>query len=233
MTCARFAPLRYRDRSLMSLPPSRKGTQFDHRIRGREPEQGVQVALRYPFLYMMRFPGARVIQPCRLRASTCQIESPIAICCALSRRPDKGSVWWCDPTCPGTSDRRGIEKWARRSECQRCDIAAAMAPAIHHRVRLYYARRRTRSLLASAWHHVSPATSTRRARSDDGRLQCPGPWWQSRSGRVFFEDLANGKNIIFCARGSSLVRAALVEIAGSDGETYSLLIRAKAGRCCS
>jgi fructose-1,6-bisphosphatase II len=113
------------------------------------------------------------------------------------------------------------------------DIAAAMAPALHDSgIDIYFGiGGAPEAVLAAAGIKClgGDMQCVMWPRDDKERRSLIAEGHEADLGRVFFaDDLANGKNIIFCATGisdSPMLRG--VKSQGATATTYSILMRAK------
>ena len=204
------------------------------------PEAGVKVALRdVPSFYMTKLAyGPRVIQYMHKRGDSLQLEAPISetlaiVARSLEKRVQDVVVMMLDrPRHKEIVDEIRTAGASLRMISDG-DIAAAMAPAIpESNVDLYMGMGGSpEAVLAAAgikclggdmqckmWPRD---TKERKRLIDEG---C-----EKELDRIFFaDDLANGKNIVFCATGisdSALLRG--VKSQGTSATTYSVLMRAK------
>jgi fructose-1,6-bisphosphatase II len=209
-------------------------------IAAASPEAGVKVALRdVPSFYMTKLAyGPRVIQYMHKRGDSLQLEAPISetlaiVARALEKRVQDVVVMMLDrPRHKEIVDEIRTAGASLRMISDG-DIAAAMAPAIpESNVDLYMG-------IGGSPEAVLAAAGIKCLGGD---LQCK--IWprdekerknllkgvsEKEFDRIFFaDDLANGKNIVFCATGisdSALLRG--VKAQGTSATTYSVLMRAK------
>ncbi|HJX25209.1 MAG TPA: class II fructose-bisphosphatase [Chthoniobacterales bacterium] len=204
------------------------------------PEAGVKVALRdVPSFYMTKLAyGPRVIQYMHKRGDSLQLEAPISetlaiVARSLEKRVQDVVVMMLDrPRHKEIVDEIRTAGASLRMISDG-DIAAAMAPAIpESNVDLYMGMGGSpEAVLAAAGIKclggdmqckIWPRDAKERKRLiDEGS--------EKELDRIFFaDDLANGKNIVFCATGisdSALLRG--VKSQGTSATTYSVLMRAK------
>ena len=204
------------------------------------PEAGVKVALRdVPSFYMTKLAyGPRVIQYMHKRGDSLQLEAPISETLAIVARSLEKRVQDVVVMMLDRSRHKEIVDEIRTAGASLRmisdgDIAAAMAPAIpESNVDLYMGMGGSpEAVLAAAgikclggdmqckmWPRD---TKERKRLIDEGS--------EKELDRIFFaDDLANGKNIVFCATGisdSALLRG--VKSQGTSATTYSVLMRAK------
>ncbi len=209
-------------------------------IAAASPEEGVKAALRdIPSFYMTKLAyGPRVIQYTQKRGDSLHLEAPIAetlaiVARALDKRVQDVVVMMLDrPRHKEIVDQIRAAGASLRMISDG-DIAAAMAPAIpESNVDLYMG-------IGGSPEAVLAAAGIKCLGGD---MQCkmwPRDEKESKSllkevsekvlSRIFgADDLANGKNIIFCATGiseSALLRG--VKAQGTAATTYSVLMRAK------
>ncbi len=186
-------------------------------IAAASPEEGVKVALRdVPSFYMSKLAyGPRVIRYTQKRGDSLGIEVPIAetlaiVARALEKRVQDIVVMMLDRP----RHKEIVEEIRTAGASLRMigdgDIAAAMAPALpESNVDLYMG-------IGGSPEAVLAAAGIKYGYEKDLR-------------RIFSaDDLANGKNIIFCATGisdSALLRG--VKGQGTKATTHSILMRAK------
>jgi fructose-1,6-bisphosphatase II len=210
-------------------------------IAAASPEQGVKVALRdIPSFYMMKLCyGPKVLEHMQIKGiDMLKIESPIEetlqlVAQCLNKRVQDVVVMMLDRP----RHKEIVEQIRRVGASLRMisdgDIAAAMAPAIQDSgIDLYLG-------IGGAPEAVLAAAGIKCLGGDMQCVMWPRDEKERKSliaeghkadlGRVFFaDDLANGKNIIFCATGisdSALLRG--VKSQGATATTYSILMRAK------
>src|SRR5213083_2413919 len=203
-------------------------------IAAASPEEGVKVALRdIPSFYMSKLSyGPRVIQYTQKRGDALQLEAPIAetlaiVARALEKRVQDIVVMMLDrPRHKEMVDEiRGAGASLRMIGDG--DIAAAMAPAIPDSgVDLYMGIGGSpEAVLAAAGIKClgGDMQCVMWPRDDKERKKLVEEGYEADLGRVFFaDDLANGKNIIFCATGisdSALLRG--VKSTGPTATTYA------------
>jgi fructose-1,6-bisphosphatase II len=209
-------------------------------IAAASPEAGVKVALRdVPSFYMTKLAyGPRVIQYMHKRGDSLQLEAPISetlaiVARSLEKRVQDVVVMMLDrPRHKEIVDEIRTAGASLRMISDG-DIAAAMAPAIpESNVDLYMgiggapeavlAAAGIKCLGGDMQCKMWPRDAKERKRLiDEG--------FEKEVARIFFaDDLANGKNIVFCATGisdSALLRG--VKSQGTNAITYSILMRAK------
>ena len=204
------------------------------------PKPGVKVALRdIPSFYMTKLAyGPRVIQYMHKRGDSLQLEAPISetlaiVARALEKRVQDVVVIMLDrPRHKEIVDEIRTAGASLRMISDG-DIAAAMAPAIpESNVDLYMgiggspeavlAAAGIKCLGGDMQCKMWPRDAKERKRLIDEGCE-------KELDRIFFaDDLANGKNIVFCATGisdSALLRG--VKSQGTSAITYSILMRAK------
>jgi fructose-1,6-bisphosphatase II len=209
-------------------------------IAAASPEKGVKVALRdVPSFYMSKLAyGPRVIQYMQKRGDNLNIDSPIAetlaiVARALEKRVQDVVVMMLDRP----RHKQIVEEIRGAGASLRMigdgDIAAAMAPSLpENEIDLYMG-------IGGSPEAVLAAAGIKCL---GGEMQCK-MWprdvkerkklidqgYEKELDRVYVaDDLANGKNIIFCATGisdSALLRG--VKGKGSTAITHSILMRAK------
>ncbi len=210
-------------------------------IAAASPEEGVKVALRdVPSFYMMKLSyGQRVVQHMvKTGLDLIKLDSPIeetliSVGKALNKRPQDVVVMMLD-----RPRHKEIVAEIRRVGAQLRmisdgDIAAAMAPSIpESEIDLYMGIGGSpEAVLAAAGIKCLGGDMQCRMwpRDDKEREQLIADGYEADVGRVYFaDDLANGKNIIFCATGisdSALLQG--VRLKGSTAVTHSVLMRAK------
>jgi fructose-1,6-bisphosphatase II len=204
------------------------------------PEAGVKVALRdVPSFYMTKLAyGPRVIQYMHKRGDSLQLEAPISETLAIVARSLEKRVQDVVVMMLDRSRHKEIVDEIRTAGASLRmisdgDIAAAMAPAIpESNVDLYMGMGGSpEAVLAAAGIKclggdmqckIWPRDAKERKRLIDEGCE-------KELDRIFFaDDLANGKNIVFCATGisdSALLRG--VKSQGTSATTYSVLMRAK------
>jgi fructose-1,6-bisphosphatase II len=209
-------------------------------IAAASPEEGVKGALRdVPSFYMSKLAyGPRVIQYMQKRGDTLNIEAPIAetlaiVARAVDKRVQDVVVMMLDRP----RHKEIVEQIRAAGASLRMigdgDIAAAMAPSLRETdIDLYMG-------IGGSPEAVLAAAGIKCL---GGRMQCK-MWprdekerknlidagYEKDLGRVYSaDDLARGKNIIFCASGisdSALLRG--VKSMGTMAVTHSILMRAK------
>jgi fructose-1,6-bisphosphatase II len=209
-------------------------------IAAASPEEGVKVALRdVPSFYMMKLSyGARVIQYTQKRGDELHLEAPIAetlgiVARALEKRVQDVVVMMLDrPRHKEIVDEIRTAGASLRMISDG-DIAAALAPAIpESNVDLYMGIGGSpEAVLAAAGIKCVGGEMQCRMwpRDDKERKKLIEDGSKKELDRIFFaDDLANGKNIVFCATGisdSALLRG--VKGQGTTAITHSILMRAK------
>src|SRR3954469_8161781 len=210
-------------------------------IAAASPEEGVKVALRdIPSFYMTKLSyGPAVTRAMQIAGiATLKIESPIEetlmiVAQALNKRVQDVVVMMLDRP----RHKEMVEEIRRAGASLRMisdgDIAAAMAPAIQDSgIDLYMG-------IGGAPEAVLAAAGIKSLggdmqcvmwpRDDKERKTLVAAGHKADLNRVFFaDDLANGKNIIFCATGisdSAMLRG--IRAQGASATTYSILMRAK------
>jgi fructose-1,6-bisphosphatase II len=204
------------------------------------PEEGVKVALRdVPSFYMTKLSyGPRVIQYMHKRGDSLQLDAPISETLAIVARSLEKRVQDVVVMMLDRSRHKEIVDEIRTAGASLRmisdgDIAAAMAPAIpESNVDLYMgiggspeavlAAAGIKCLGGDMQCKMWPRDAKERKRLIDEGCE-------KELDRIFFaDDLANGKNIVFCATGisdSALLRG--VKSQGTSAITYSVLMRAK------
>jgi fructose-1,6-bisphosphatase II len=210
-------------------------------IAAASPEDGVNVALRdVPSFYMSKLAyGPRVIQYMQKRGDSLNIESPIPetlaiVARALEKRVQDIVVMMLDRPRHKeiVGEIRGVGASLRMIGDG--DIAAAMAPALPDSdVDLYMGIGGSpEAVLAAAGIKCLGGEMQCKMwpRDEKERKQLVADGHEKDLERVFSaDDLANGKNIIFCATGisdSALLRGVKTKGAAT-AVTHSLLMRAK------
>ncbi len=204
------------------------------------PEAGVKVALRdVPSFYMTKLAyGPRVIQYMHKRGDSLQLEAPISetlaiVARSLEKRVQDVVVMMLDrPRHKEIVDEIRTAGASLRMISDG-DIAAAMAPAIpESNVDLYMGMGGSpEAVLAAAGIKClgGDMQSKMWPRDAKERKRLIDEGCEKELDRIFFaDDLANGKNIVFCATGisdSALLRG--VKSQGTSATTYSVLMRAK------
>src|SRR5438093_3277139 len=209
-------------------------------IAAASPEQGAKVALcDVPSFYMMKLSyGPRVIQYTQKRGDALQLEAPIAetlaiVARALEKRVQDVTVWMLDrPRHKEIVDE--IRKaGASLSMSRDGDIRAGLAPSIpDSNVDLYMGIGGSpEAVLAAAGIKCLGGEMQCKMwpRDEKERKKLVDDGYEKDLSRVFStDDLANGKNIVFCATGisdSALLRG--VKGQGAAATTHSILMRAK------
>src|SRR6266702_1197834 len=209
-------------------------------IAAASPEEGVKVALRdIPSFYMTKLSyGPRVIQYMQRRGDDLKLEAPIPetlaiVARAVDKRIQDVVVMMLDrPRHKEIVDQiRGVGASLRMIGDG--DIAAAMAPAIPDGgIDLYMGIGGSpEAVLAAAGIKCLGGDMDCKIRTRDEKVQKKliADGCEKDLERVFFaDDLANGKNIVFCATGisdSALLRG--VKSKGTTAITHSILMRAK------
>jgi fructose-1,6-bisphosphatase II len=209
-------------------------------IAAASPEEGVKVALRdIPSFYMMKLSyGPRVIQYTQKRGDTLRLESPIAetlavVARALEKRVQDVTVMLLDRPRHKEIVDQIRQAGASLRMISDGDIAAAMAPSIpESNVDLYMGIGGSpEAVLAAAGIKCLGGEMECKMwpRDEKERKRLIDDGYEKDLGRVFStDDLANGKNIVFCATGisdSALLRG--VKGQGTKATTHSILMRAK------
>lgn len=210
-------------------------------IAAASPEEGVKCALRdIPSFYMMKLSyGPTVLRSMQVAGiETIKLLSPIeetlaAVAQALNKRVQDVVVMMLDR--PRHKEIVGQIRATGASlrMISDGDIAAAMAPAIpESAIDLYIGIGGSpEAVLAAAGIKClgGDMQCMMWPRDDNERKSLVESGHEADLGRVFFaDDLANGKNIIFCATGisdSALLKG--VKLKGATAITYSVLMRAK------
>ena len=210
-------------------------------LAAASPEQGVKVALRdIPSFYMMKLSyGPKVLEHMQIKGiDMLKIESPIdetlrIIAQCLNKRVQDLVVMMLDRP----RHKEMVEEIRRAGASLRLisdgDIAAAMAPAIQDSgIDLYMGIGGSpEAVLAAAGIKClgGDMQCVMWPRDEKERASLVTAGHKADLGRVFFaDDLANGKNIIFCATGisdSAMLRG--IKTQGASATTYSILMRAK------
>jgi len=209
-------------------------------IAAASPEEGVKVALRdVPSFYMMKLSyGPRVIQYTQKRGDALQLEAPIAetlaiVARALEKRVQDVIVMMLDRP----RHKEIVDEIRKAGASLRMisdgDIAAAMAPSIpDSNVDLYTGIGGSpEAVLAAAGIKCLGGEMQCKMwpRDEKERKRLINEGYEKDLGRVFSaDDLANGRNIVFCATGisdSALLRG--VKGKGTQATTHSILMRAK------
>src|SRR5438128_2992202 len=209
-------------------------------IAAASPEEGVTVPLRdVPSFYMMKLSyGPRVIHYMQKRGDTLGLENPVAetlaiVARALEKRVQDVVVMMLDRP----RHKEIVEEIRAAGASLRMigdgDIAAAMAPSLpESNVDLYMGIGGSpEAVLAAAGIKCLGGEMQCKMwpRDEKERKRLVADGYEKDLDRVFFaDDLANGKNIVFCATGisdSALLRG--VKSKGTTAITHSLLMRAK------
>jgi fructose-1,6-bisphosphatase II len=209
-------------------------------IAAASPEEGIKVALRdVPSFYMTKLAyGPRVIQYTQKRGDSLQLEAPIAetlavVARALDKRVQDVVVMMLDrPRHKEIVDEIRAAGASLRMISDG-DIAAAMAPAIpESNVDVYLGIGGSpEAVLAAAGIKCLGGDMQCKMwpRDEKERKSLLKEVSEKTLDRIFSaDDLANGKNIVFCATGisdSALLRG--VRAQGPTATTYSVLMRAK------
>src|SRR5438445_3056419 len=209
-------------------------------IAAASPEEGVKVALRdIPSFYMSKLAyGARVIDYMKKRGDSLHIDMPIAEMLAIvARAVDKRVQDVAVMVLDRPRHKEIVEQIRAAGASLRMigdgDIAAAIAPSLPDSdVDLYMGIGGSpEAVLAAAGIKCLGGDMQCRMwpRDENERKKLVADGYEKDLDRVFFAyDLANVKNIIFCATGirvSALLRG--VKGQGTEGTTHSILIRAK------
>jgi fructose-1,6-bisphosphatase II len=210
-------------------------------IAAASPEEGVKCALRdIPSFYMMKLSyGPRVVQAMQISGiETVKLMSPveetlIAIADALKKRVQDVVVMMLDRP----RHKEIVSEIRRVGASLRMigdgDIAAALAPSIpDSNIDVYMGIGGSpEAVLAAAGIKCvgGDMQCMMWPRDEAERAQLVADGCEEDLHRVFYaDDLANGKNIIFCATGisdSAMLRG--VRTNGPTATTYSVLMRAK------
>ena len=210
-------------------------------IAAASPEEGVKCALSdIPSFYMMKLSyGPKVVQAMQISGiDTVKLMSPVeetllAIAQALNKRVQDVVVMMLDRP----RHKEIVSEVRRVGASLRMisdgDIAAAMAPSIpESNIDLYLGIGGSpEAVLAAAGIKClgGDMQCMMWPRDEKEREQLVADGYGPELGRIFYaDDLANGKNIIFCATGisdSALLRG--VKTNGPTATTYSVLMRAK------
>src|SRR5712671_3400317 len=209
-------------------------------IAAASPEAGVKVALRdIPSFYMSKLAyGPRVIQYMQKRGDALNIDSPIAETLAIVARSVDKRVQ--DVVVMMLDRPRHKEMVEQIRECGASlrmigdgDIAAAMAPSLPESdVDLYMGIGGSpEAVLAAAGIKCLGGEMQCKMwpRDDKERKKLVADGYKKDLDRLYSaDDLANGRNIVFCATGisdSALLRG--VKGQGTQATTHSILMRAK------
>jgi fructose-1,6-bisphosphatase II len=209
-------------------------------IAAASPEEGVKVALRdVPSFYMSKLAyGPRVIQYMQKRGDSLNIDSPIAetlaiVARAVDKRVQDVVVMMLDRP----RHKEIVEQIRAAGASLRMigdgDIAAAMAPSLpESEVDLYMGIGGSpEAVLAAAGIKCLGGEMQCKMwpRDDKERKKLIAEGCEKDLERIFSaDDLANGKNIVFCATGisdSALLRG--IKAKGLTATTHSILMRAK------
>ena len=210
-------------------------------IAAASPEEGVKVALRdIPSFYMMKLSyGPKVTRAMQIAGiDTLKLESPIeetliTVAKALEKRVQDVVVMMLDRP----RHKEIVAEIRRVGASLRMisdgDIAAAIGPAIAESgIDLYLGIGGSPEavLAAAALKCLGGEMQCRMwPRDEKERAELIAEGYEKDLGRVFFaDDLANGKNIIFCATGisdSALLKGITTQ--GPHTITHSILMRAK------
>jgi fructose-1,6-bisphosphatase II len=210
-------------------------------IAAASPEEGVKCALRdIPSFYMMKLSyGPRVVQAMKISGiETVKLMSPVeetllAVADALKKRVQDVVVMMLDRP----RHKEIVSEIRRVGASLRMisdgDIAAAMAPSIpDSNIDLYLGIGGSpEAVLAAAGIKClgGDMQCMMWPRDDKEREQLVADGYEADVRRLFYaDDLARGRNIIFCATGisdSAMLRG--VRSNGPTATTYSVLMRAK------
>jgi fructose-1,6-bisphosphatase II len=210
-------------------------------IAAASPEKGIKVALRdIPSFYMMKLSyGPRVLQHMEIKGiDTIKIRSPIeeilhTVAKALNKRVQELVVVMLDRPRHTEMVAEIRRVGASLRMISDGDIAAAMAPSLPESgVDLYRGIGGSpEAVLAAAGIKClgGDMQCVMWPKDEAERKRLIDEGCEEDLGRVFYaDDLANGKNIIFCATGisdSALLRG--VKAQGATAITHSILMRAK------
>ena len=210
-------------------------------IAAASPEEGIKVALRdVPSFYMSKLAyGPRVVQYMQKRGDTLNIESPIAETLAIVARSVEKRVQDVVVMMLDRPRHKDILAQIRAAGASARmigdgDIAAAMAPSLPDSdVDLYLGIGGSpEAVLAAAGIKCLGGDMQCKMwpRDEKERQRLVDEGQETDLDRVFStDDLANGKNIIFCATGisdSTLLPGVKTKAAGT-AVTHSILMRAK------
>jgi fructose-1,6-bisphosphatase II len=209
-------------------------------IAAASPEEGVKVALRdVPSFYMTKLAyGSRVIQYMQRRGDKLNLEAPIPetlaiVARALDKRVQDVVVMMLDRP----RHKEIVEEIRGAGASLRMisdgDIAAAIAPALPESgIDLYMGIGGSpEAVLAAAGIKCLGGEMQCKMwpRDEKERAKLISEGYEKELDRVYWsDDLANGKNILFCATGisdSALLRG--VRSHGASATTHSILMRAK------
>jgi fructose-1,6-bisphosphatase II len=210
-------------------------------IAAASPEEGVKVALRdIPSFYMAKLAyGPRVIQYMHKRGDSLHLDAPIAetlgiVARAVDKRVQDVVVMMLDRP----RHREIVEQIRSCGASLRMigdgDIGAAMAPALaDSEIDLYMGiGGAPEAVLAAAGIKCLGGDMQCKMwpRDDNERKRLSDDGWEKELDRIYSaDDLANGKNIVFCATGisdSALLRGIKTKGA-AVAVTHSILMRAK------
>src|SRR5213596_2349275 len=209
-------------------------------IAAARPEEGVKVALRdIPSFYMSKLAyGARVIEYMKKRGDSLPLDMPIAemlaiVARAVDKRVQDVAVMMLDRP----RHKEIVERIRAAGASLRMigdgDIAAAIAPSLpESNVDLYMGIGGSpEAVLAAAGIKCLGGDMQCKMwpRDEKERKRLVDAGYEKDFSHVFSaDDLANGKNIVFCATGisdSALLRG--VKGQGAAATTHSILMRAK------
>jgi fructose-1,6-bisphosphatase II len=209
-------------------------------IAAASPEEGVKVALRdVPSFYMTKLAyGSRVIQYMQRRGDKLNLQAPVPetlaiVARALEKRVQDVVVMMLDRP----RHKEIVEQIRGAGASLRMisdgDIAAAIAPALPDSgIDLYMGIGGSpEAVLAAAGIKCLGGEMQCKMwpRDEKERAKLAGDGYEKEINRVYWaDDLANGKNILFCATGisdSALLRG--VRSHGASATTHSILMRAK------
>src|SRR3954465_10376359 len=209
-------------------------------IAAASPEEGVKVALRdIPSFYMSKLAyGPRVIDYMKKRGDSLHIDMPISEMLAIvARATDKRVQDVAVMMLDRPRHKEIVEQIRGCGASLRMigdgDIAAAMAPALPaSAIDLYMGIGGSpEAVLAAAGIKCLGGDMQCKMwpRDDKERKQLIADGFEKDFERIFMaDDLANGKNIVFCATGisdSALLRG--IRSQGDKAITHSILMRAK------
>jgi fructose-1,6-bisphosphatase II len=210
-------------------------------IAAASPEAGIKVALRdIPSFYMSKLAyGSRVVQYMQKRGDTLSVDAPVPEILAIVARAVEKRVQDIVVMMLDRPRHKDIVADIRKVGASLRmigdgDIAAAMAPSLPETdVDLYMGIGGSpEAVLAAAGVKCLGGDMQCKMwpRDDKERKSLIDDGWEKDIDRVFTaDDLANGKNIIFCATGisdSALLRGVRTKGA-ANAVTHSILIRAK------
>jgi fructose-1,6-bisphosphatase II len=209
-------------------------------IAAASPEEGVKVALRdVPSFYMTKLAyGSRVIQYMQRRGDKLNLEAPISetlaiVARALDKRVQDVVVMMLDRPRHQEIVEQIRSAGASLRMISDGDIAAAIAPALPESgIDLYMGIGGSpEAVLAAAGIKCLGGEMQCKMwpRDEKERKKLVNDGCEKELDRVYWaDDLANGKNILFCATGisdSALLRG--VRSQGASATTHSILMRAK------